>query len=154
MTIQVIKVRQKDRDVKGEDIFLQAKRLGLNNLIRVEIARIFRLEGINKKQAIILAKKLFCEGITQKYALNKPIIVGANFITEVAYKPGVMNPETASIIKSAKDLGINIKAADSSTEYCFFGKIRKIIGGYKNDNVDFLHRIYDTEPDCKSDSQI
>lgn len=47
---------------------------------------------------------------------NKPHII------EIAYKPGVMNPEVASIIKAANDLGIKPIAADSSHEYAFYGK--------------------------------
>lgn len=74
--------------------------------------RIYRLEGVSQAEAEILAQKLFCDPITQKYFINKP-----NTGIEVAYKPGVMNPEAASIIKAAKDLGINLLAADSSTEY-------------------------------------
>lgn len=34
-----------------------------------------------------------------------------------------MNPEVTSIIKSARDLGIALAAADSSTEYGFYGSI-------------------------------
>ena len=34
-----------------------------------------------------------------------------------------MNPEAASIMKSAKDLGIELTAADSSTEYAFYGGV-------------------------------
>ena len=76
--------------------------------------RIYRLEGISKKQAKILTEKLLAEKIIQKYTINKPL---DGKKTEIAYKPGVMNPEVASIIKAAKDLKINLKAADSSWEY-------------------------------------
>src|SRR3989338_8477751 len=38
-------------------------------------------------------------------------------VKEVAYKPGVMNPEVSSILKAASDLGIKLLAADSSYEY-------------------------------------
>src|SRR3990167_10369663 len=94
-----------------------------------QIARVYRLEGITEKQAKILAEKLFCEEINQRYTLNKPILSsvhprGVHSATpgvlrsiEIAYKPGVMNPEVASIIKAAKDLGIKLLACDSSREY-------------------------------------
>lgn len=36
-----------------------------------------------------------------------------------------MNPEVASIMKATKDLGINLTAADSSTEYEFYGRLSK-----------------------------
>jgi len=80
-----------------------------------QTARVYRLEGITEKQAKILAENLLCEEINQTYTINKP--VSTNVHIEIAYKPGVMNPEVASIIKAAKDLGINLLACDSSREY-------------------------------------
>jgi len=92
-----------------------------------QMAKVYRLEGISEKQAKILAEKLFCEDINQTYTINQPILIhprGVRSATpgvlrsiEIAYKPGVMNPEVASIIKAAKDLGINLLACDSSREY-------------------------------------
>ncbi len=78
-------------------------------------ARVYRLEGVSEKKAKILAENLLCEEINQSYTLNKPILQGVTI--EVAYKPGVMNPEVASIIKAAKDLKINLVACDCSREY-------------------------------------
>lgn len=77
-----------------------------------EIDKIYRVQGITKKEAIILAQNLFCDPITQTYEIDK----NTKGI-EIAYKPGVMNPEVASIIKAAKDLKINLLAADSSLVY-------------------------------------
>ena len=34
-----------------------------------------------------------------------------------------MHPEVASIVKSARDLGIELAAADSNTEYAFYGSV-------------------------------
>ncbi|MBI2334466.1 phosphoribosylformylglycinamidine synthase [Candidatus Daviesbacteria bacterium] len=76
--------------------------------------KVYRLEGISEKQAKILAENLLCEEISQNYTINKPIFSNA---IEIAYKPGVMNPEVASIIKAASDLGIKLLACDSSREY-------------------------------------
>src|SRR3989344_9279470 len=77
--------------------------------------RVYRLEGVSEKKAKILAENLLCEEINQSYTLNKPILQGVTI--EIAYKPGVMNPEVASIIKDAKDLRINLVACDCSREY-------------------------------------
>lgn len=77
--------------------------------------KIYRLEGITKKQAKVLAENLLAESVNQTYSINKA--KRGNSKTEIAYKPGVMNPEVESIIKAAKDLKINLKAADSSWEY-------------------------------------
>ena len=77
-----------------------------------KVDKIYRLEGIKKKEAVYLAEKLFCDPINQRYIIDEKTEG-----IEVAYKPGVMNPEAASIMKAAGDLGINLLAADSSLAY-------------------------------------
>ncbi len=124
--IQVIRVRNTiGKDLKGETILKDIHHLGIKNINRVESVKVYRLEGVNKKDATSLAEKVFCESIYQTYTLNTPIIKGAKEVIEIAYKAGVMNPEVASIEKAASDLGIKILAADSSHEYDFFGDTTK-----------------------------
>ncbi len=119
-TIRVMSLSEKD-DTKGLSIKNE-----LNNTVRkVRTSRLYRLEGIDRTHAAILAKKLLAEPINQEFSINKPIIKNGTQRVEIAYKPGVMNPEVASIIKAAKDLDIKLKAADSSWEYYFFGKLSK-----------------------------
>lgn len=122
--IQIIRVasRNEKEDLKGIGISAELKS---TTIIKVRTNRLYRLEGIGKTQAKILAEKLFCEEINQEYSLDAPLINGKSQKIEIAYKPGVMNPEVASIIKAAKDLGIKLVAADSSTEYHFFGNLSK-----------------------------
>ena len=117
--IRVVPLNEID-DLKGKGILAEVKSLGVTKVLT---NRLYRLEGINENQAKVLAEKLFCERITQKYSLNKPLLDGRSQKVEISYKPGVMNPETHSILKAAGDLGIKLLAADSSTEYHFFGKI-------------------------------
>ncbi len=120
-TVRVSAINEKE-DLKGSGILAQLKNTAVTKVLT---NRLYRLEGIDKSQAKVLAEKLFCEKINQKYSLNKPLIDGQSQKVEIAYKPGVMNPEVASIIKAAKDLGIDdLTAADASTEYHFFGKIK------------------------------
>ena len=124
MAIQEIRVGQKNRDVKGEGVLSEAKRtLDVPGLDNVRTARVYRLEGVSEKAAEKLAQTLLSEEIDQDHTLNEPLINDASEIVEVAYKPGVMNPETSSIIKAANDMGIYPLAADSSTEYAFYGKV-------------------------------
>lgn len=113
--IQTVRVQTVvGKDLRGEEISNDVK-----------TARVYRLEGVNEKEAIILAEKLFSEPINQRYTLNEPILKNASQVIEIAYKPGVMNPEIASITKAADDLRIRLKAADSAFEYGFFGEISK-----------------------------
>lgn len=104
---------------------LQTIRVAAVSQTKVRTTRVYRLEGIKIKETKILAEKLFSEKINQEYAINKPIVKDAAVTIEIAYKPGVMNPEVASIIKAAKDLGVNLLAADSSREYGFYGSFSK-----------------------------
>ncbi len=121
--IQTIRVKRTDgKDLLGLGVLLEIhKRLKNREVTNVETARIYRLEGISQNQAKVLAEKLFCESINHTYSFNKPLLNNKTQVVEIAYKKGVMNPEVFSILKSAKDLGITLTAADSSTEYGFSG---------------------------------
>ncbi|MCQ2559810.1 MAG: AIR synthase related protein, partial [Clostridia bacterium] len=97
--------------------------LKLSGIHQVRTARVYRFEGINEAQAQTLAEKLLAETVFQRYALDAPVLTDYDALIEVAYKPGVMNPEVASIVKAAADLGIsNLIAASSSREYAFYGQ--------------------------------
>ena len=112
-------------DLKGEGILSEIKnRLGLKNITKVTSIKVYRLEGINVKQAKLLADKLLSEAINQSYTINSPIVSGQAKVVEIAYKAGVMNPEVASIMKASSDLGIKLVAADTSYEYAFYGNLK------------------------------
>ncbi|MDP3724162.1 MAG: phosphoribosylformylglycinamidine synthase subunit PurL [bacterium] len=124
MALQEIRVGSIGRDVKGRGVFSEAQRtIGIPALQDVKTARVYRLEGITEEEAQRLARALFVEPIDQTVAVNKPLVIDTQKVVEVAYKPGVMNPESASILKAARDLGIGLVAADSSTEYAFYGSV-------------------------------
>ncbi len=82
---------------------------------RIEKIKVYRLEGISLEETKLLAEKLLAESLTQIYSINKPII--KEKVIEIAFKPGVMNPEVASILKGAEDLGVKLVTADSAYEY-------------------------------------
>jgi len=63
------------------------------------------------------------EDVDQRWSLDAPLVQHADRIVEVAYLPGVMNPEAASIVKAAANLGIDLVAADASREYAFYGRV-------------------------------
>lgn len=124
MAIQEIRVGYTQKDIKGQDVAQEAQRtIGVPGLERVKTVRVYRLEGTTGIKAKALAEALFAEPIDQTYTLNYPLITDTHHVVEVAYKPGVMNPEAASIMKSAKDLGVDLVAVDASTEYGFYGNV-------------------------------
>src|SRR5947209_4396696 len=106
--IQTVRVKTKtDIDKLGENLLTQIKNtFGIKEIKKIDTAKIYRLEGINKKTATFLAEKLLCEAITHTFSLNGFIVNGPSKRIEIAYKPGVMNPQVESILKSARDLGI------------------------------------------------
>ncbi len=125
--MSIVEIRVTNRpylpDPAGEEVLYEIKHaLGINAVQKVRTAKVYRFEGIDELQARLLAEKLLAEDVFQNYTINAPIITDAQVVVEVAYKPGVMNPEAASLMKAAKDLGIGgLVAADSSREYGFYG---------------------------------
>lgn len=115
-----------DTDPKGQDLLAEIRRtLKITGIKKIRTTKIYRLEGISKKDLTMITKFAFVEPIDQTWSANGKLFPSADKTIEVSYKPGVMNPEVASITKCANDLGIPLSAADSSWEYAFFGKIKK-----------------------------
>lgn len=125
MTVQTVRVamRPELRDPLGEDVSYEIRNaLHIGSVEMVRTARVYRFEGIGTQDAHRLATQLLAEEVFQIYSLNGPVLTGFDKYLEVAYKPGVMNPEAASLLKAARDMGIKgLVAADSSREYAFFG---------------------------------
>lgn len=111
-------------DSKGQGLLAEIKRtFKIKTINNLRTIKVFRLEGITEKEALLITKNVLFESIDQVMSFDKALITDVDKILEIAYKPGVMNPEAASILKAAKDLKINLKAADSSWEYAFYGKL-------------------------------
>jgi len=125
--IYTIRIRNKSaRDPTGDELLSEIIRtLKIKSIKKILTSKVYRVEGLRETEARKLSEVLLFEPINQEMSFNKPFLKKSGIRVEVAYKPGVMNPESASIIKSAEDIGIKIKAADSSREYFFLGKISK-----------------------------
>jgi phosphoribosylformylglycinamidine synthase II len=137
-------------DPAGEAVRNQARlRLGIAAIDEVRVAKVYRVEGVSPDEAARLAATLLCEELHQRCAVDGPIFLQPDALVEIAYKPGMMNPEAASIIRAAADLGIAVEAADSSLEYAFYGEIdgcdvARIISGVPLMNPTVQHVV--TEP--------
>lgn len=124
MRIQEVRVISKGDDPLGRSVKQEAIRtLGLSGIHEVRTVKVYRFQGITKKEAILLAQKLLTDPLTEKFTVNKRVDFQTTHIVEIAYKPGVMNPEVASIMQATKVLGVVPKAVDSSHEYAFFGEL-------------------------------
>ena len=121
--IQELRVLPNDLDPRAEDVLSEIKgTLSIKSIDSVKMVRVYRLQGIDETEVKNLADNLLSEALSNYYVINGQILNDAAKKTEVAYRPGVMNPEAASILKAAKDLGINnLEAVDSSWEYHFYG---------------------------------
>lgn len=120
--IHTVRVAAKaDTDPLGRDVLAEIRRtLGLAAVGRVKTARVYRLEGVDDAAARRVAEVLLSEPVDHDWTLDAPILVDAARVVEVAYLPGVMNPEAASILKAAGDLGVALEAVDASREYAFY----------------------------------
>lgn len=126
--IQTIRVAAKDtnKDLKGIGIYQEIIRtFPTHKINQVQTVKVYRVEGVTTDEAKRLAETLFCEDITQQYSINKSLFKNSPNKVEIAYKPGVMNPEVSTILKSAHDLKIVPLAVDSSYEYGFYGNVSK-----------------------------
>jgi phosphoribosylformylglycinamidine synthase subunit PurSL len=150
--IHTVRVTTKtDVDPLGQDVLAEIRRtLGLTGIERVRTVKVYRLEGVTVEEAERLARALLVEEIDQRWALDAPVVLHADRSVEVAYRPGVMNPEAESIAKAAADLGIRPVAVDSSREYAFYGAVdddglaRIVARLLVNPTVE---RVIDREPD-------
>ena len=124
MAIHEIRVVSLDEDPLGQEVLSEAERtLGIEGLDAVRTTKVYRVEGISDGEAMQLAERLLTDPVSQQCYVDEPINYGTPHVAEVAYRPGVMNPEAASIVKAAEDLHIRVIAADSSTEYAFYGAV-------------------------------
>lgn len=113
-------------DTKGKTLLAEINRIFKKTSIKIiRTSKVYRLEGISKEDFNKLTKLVLFEPIDQISSTKGTLFPNAKKIVEVAYKPGVMNPEVSSILKCAKDLGIQLSAVDTSTEYAFFGHIKE-----------------------------
>lgn len=122
MAIHEIRVTHIEGDPLGQDVKHEVKRtLGIQAVEDVQTAKVYRLQGVSDDEAVSLAQKLLTDPVSEQFTVDETVGFDTPHIVEVAYKPGVMNPGVASILKAAKDLGISPEAADASREYAFFG---------------------------------
>lgn len=122
--MQEIRVTPLGNDPLGDEVRQEAQRtLGLQ-IDSVSTAKVYRLQEVSEEEARLLAEQLFTDPVSEHYSLGHTADFGqAAQVVEVTYKPGVMNPEAASMMNAARTFGIYPQAVDSSREYAFFGNL-------------------------------
>ena len=87
----------------------EAKLLGLGHLTDLRKSRYYLLRGdFSDANLALMAARLVADPIIERTSLTPPPAQGRRVI-EVQRKTGVMDPVEASIIKGAKDLGVNLE---------------------------------------------
>lgn len=133
MPIQEIRVGIKEGvDPRASILQKDLNKWGIGGIEKVQAATVYRFEGISQAEAGILAREALTDPITQKAVINTPLFDDKDKRLEIGYKPGVMNPASATLQKDAEFLGIHSVAATSSTEYYLTGDVSdeklKLIG--------------------------
>lgn len=97
--------------------------LNIKSVTDIRLVKVFRLQGPDLPVVQQIAQDVVTESFQQTYTVNLPLVIDSAKSVEIAYKPGVMNPEVASLVKVAQQLNIQIDAADTSIEYHFYGDL-------------------------------
>jgi phosphoribosylformylglycinamidine synthase len=115
------KIEIKDKpgifDAVGEGIKKDILDLGIKTVRDVRFVQVYNVEGnLFKDEIKRICEELLVDKISQIYSLNTQYAIPAcpagrrnthnEFIIEVAYNPGVMDPVEGSTLKGIKDLGI------------------------------------------------
>src|SRR3989339_671379 len=102
-------------DAKGAGLLADAKEfLRVQTISEIRCVKKFYLEGINEEELAVLKDKLLVEEVWQDFAIDQDFYPSHPYQVEVAYKPGMMNPEVQSIIDTAHALGVtSLIAADT-----------------------------------------
>jgi phosphoribosylformylglycinamidine synthase II len=111
----VWKIEIKDKpgifDSAGEGVKKDILDLGVKTVQEVRFVQVYLLEGqFSGDQIKMICEELITDTIVQEYAVNpRPESfsrAAKEFVVEVAYNPGVMDPAEESVRKGIKDLGI------------------------------------------------
>jgi len=97
-------------DAVGSGIKKDILDLGINSVRDVRFSQIFILEGnLSQEEVERICEELLVDKISQEYHINangSKAKAKKEFIVEVAYNPGVMDPVEESTLKGINDLGI------------------------------------------------
>ena len=116
-------------DAVGEGILRDILDLGINSVKRVKFIQVYTIEGdISDIQIEKICKELLADMISQEYVVGGvetgSVQPEGQFIIEVAYNPGVMDPVEDSTLKGIRDLGIEaLLSIKTAKKYIIQGKL-------------------------------
>lgn len=114
-------------DAFSESLLNDIHDLGLADVSRVVANHVYYLAGdLSASEISRVSEKLLADPITQNFVVNAPLAEKAGFdwIVEITYNPGVMDPVEESAKKGISDLGLNqVKQVKTATIYYIKGKL-------------------------------
>jgi len=116
-------------DAVGAGIKKDILDLGINSVGAVRFIQAYLIEGNLSNQDIgRVCQELLVDEISQSYCINEKTKKQKNkkneFVVEVAYNPGVMDPVEASVLKGIKDLRINgVVSVRTAKKYLIRGRL-------------------------------
>jgi len=116
-------------DAIGEGLRKDIFDLGIKTAEKARCVQVYNIEGsISIDEIKKICEELLVDKITQEYSINLPIrtlsVSPTDFVIEVAYNPGVMDPVEDSSLKGIKDLGIaGVKSVKTAKKYIIRGKL-------------------------------
>jgi len=128
----VYKIEIKDKpgifDAAGSGIRRDILDLGIKTVEEVSFIQVYTLTGETRENEIKkICDELLVDKISQEYSINgqqEPGNGKTEFIVEVAYNPGVMDPVEESVLKGIRDLGIEgINSVRTAKKYCIKGSL-------------------------------
>jgi phosphoribosylformylglycinamidine synthase II len=114
--------------------------LGIKSVLGVSFSQVYIIEGnISEFEAKRICEELFVDKVSQEYSIHEvatqPLGYARGwrgnkrneFIIEVAYNPGVMDPVEESALKAIRDLGINgVDSVKAAKKYLVKGRLTEL----------------------------
>jgi len=125
-----IGIRPGYSDPFSEGLLNDIHDLGLGGVTKVIANHVYYLLGdLSVPEISRIANKLFADPITQNYTINTSLAQRAGFdwVVEITYNPGVMDPVEESAKKGIADLGLTaVHQVKTATVYYVKGKLSQI----------------------------
>ena len=118
-----ISVTAKVADPKEKHITSHIREFLFISLSDMKIMRNFYIQGINEEFADTIANEILACPITEQYTIKDDLYPHYETKVEIAFQPGVMNPEAETVIEELKDKGYDPEAVMISHTYCFKDKL-------------------------------
>ncbi len=126
------KIEVKDKpgifDAVGVGVKKDILDLGIDSVKEVSFAQVYNIEGeISRQEIGKICAELLADKVSQDYRVpgkEKYASRQDEFVVEVAYNPGVMDPVEQSSLKGIRDLGIDgVTSVKTAKKYLLKGKL-------------------------------